>query len=77
METVFRVKVSDLNVSFLKKIKTLFKDEGEVEIKIHPTSDDDQTAYLVSTENNRKLLEQSLQEAKAGKLKKLKLKKLK
>jgi aromatic ring-cleaving dioxygenase len=77
METVFRVKVSELDSNFLKTIKKLFKNDGEVEILIHPAGDKDETSYLLSTEANRKSLEKSLAEAKAGKLKEVKLVKLK
>ena len=77
METVFRIKVSELNAGFLKTLKNLFKDQGEVEIVIHPTGDDDETSYLMSTPANRKAIEKSLAEAKSGNLKELKLNKLK
>jgi hypothetical protein len=77
METVFRIKVSELNAGFLKTLKNLFKNESEVEIVIHPTGDDDETSYLMSTPANRKSLEKSLAEAKSGNLKEVKLNKLK
>jgi hypothetical protein len=60
MESVFRIKASDLNSDFLKTIKKLFKNEGELEILIHPASDE--TSYLLSTESNRKVIEKSLAE---------------
>lgn len=38
METVFRLKASELNDNFLKTIKKLFKKSAEFEIIIHPIS---------------------------------------
>lgn len=77
MQTVIRIKVSDIDESFIKSIKSLFKKSGEVEIAIQPAGDKDDTSYLLSTEKNRKSLEKSLQEAKTGKLIKVKLDELK
>jgi hypothetical protein len=77
MQTVIRIKVSDIDESFLKTIKALFKKSKEVEIAIQPAGDKDDTSYLLSSEANRKVLEKSLQEAKAGKLIKIKLNELK
>ena len=77
MQTVFRIKVSELNLSFLKTLKSLFKNESEVEIAVHPADDKDETSYLLSTEANRKALEKSLAEAEAGNFKEVKLSKLK
>ena len=77
METVFRLKVSELNADFLKTIQSLFKDEKEVEIVIHPSRVSDETSYLISTKANRKLLEKSMAEAKLGMAKEVKLNKLK
>ena len=77
METVFRIKVSELNADFLKTIKKLFKNDKEVEILIHPAGNEDETSYLLSTEANIKSIEKSLSEAKAGNLKEVKIAKLK
>ena len=77
MQTVFRIKVSDLNLSFLKTLKSLFKNEREVEIAVNAADDKDETAYLLSTEANRHALEKSLAQAEAGNVKEVKLKKLK
>jgi predicted RNA-binding protein with RPS1 domain len=68
MQTVIRIKVSDIDEAFIKSIKSLFKKSGEVEIAIKPADDDDETSYLLSTEANRKALDKSLKEAKAGNL---------
>lgn len=67
MQTVIRIKVSDIDEAFIKSIKSLFKKSGEVEIAIQPADDKDETSYLLSTEANRKALDKSLKEAKAGK----------
>ena len=39
METVLRIKVSDLDVDFVKAIKTLFKKDREIEITVSSASD--------------------------------------
>jgi len=71
------MKVSDIDESFIKSIKSLFKKSGEVEIAIQPADDKDETSYLMSTEANRKALDKSLKEAKAGKVIKVNLDELK
>jgi len=39
METVLRIKVSDLDVDFIKAIKSLFKKESEIEITVSSATD--------------------------------------
>jgi hypothetical protein len=39
METIIKIKTSDLTPDFLNKIKTLFKNEEALEIAITPVSD--------------------------------------
>jgi hypothetical protein len=39
METIIRIKHNELTVSFLNKIKALFKNEEALEIAISPVSD--------------------------------------
>jgi len=39
METVLKIKVSDLDVGFIKAIKTLFKKDSEIEITISSATD--------------------------------------
>jgi hypothetical protein len=39
METVLRIKVSDLDADFIKAIKTLFKKDREIEITVSSASD--------------------------------------
>jgi len=41
METVFRLKISELNESFLETIRTLFKNEKEIEVNVSPITDFD------------------------------------
>lgn len=43
MQTVLRIKVSDLDTDFLAAIKTLFRREQEIEITISPAHDFDLT----------------------------------
>ena len=39
METTLRIKVSDLDVAFIKAIKSLFKKEREIEITVSSATD--------------------------------------
>ncbi len=39
METIFRLKATDLNLDFLKAIKSLFKNDNEIEVQITSHSD--------------------------------------
>ena len=39
METIIRLKTTELNLDFLNKIKELFKNEEALEISISPVSD--------------------------------------
>jgi hypothetical protein len=39
METIFRIKSTELTTDFLNRIKALFKNEKELEIVISPVSD--------------------------------------
>jgi hypothetical protein len=39
METIIRIKQSELNLDFLNNIKALFKNEEALEISISPVSD--------------------------------------
>lgn len=39
METIFRIKPNELNLDFLDKVKTLFRNEEVIEISISPVSD--------------------------------------
>lgn len=39
METIFRIKPEELTIDFLDKLKTLFQNEGVIEISISPMSD--------------------------------------
>jgi hypothetical protein len=74
MYTSFHVKASELDESFIKSIKALFKSKR---ISITVEEELDETEYLLSTEANRKHLEESMAQAKAGKVVKVDLKKLK
>lgn len=65
MYTSFHIKASDLNESFLKAMKTLFKNKH---IAITVEEEQDETEYLSSSPVNRRKLEGSLKNAAAGKL---------
>ena len=66
METVFRLTFEEMTVDFIKSLKSLFK-EKNTPLTITIGSEADETAYLLSTETNRKMLEKSLKEVKEGK----------
>lgn len=38
METVFRLKVSELNTGLIKALQSIFQNTGEVEIIVHPVA---------------------------------------
>ncbi|HBX53232.1 MAG TPA: hypothetical protein DEH02_19410 [Bacteroidales bacterium] len=73
MYTTFNIKVSDLDMNFLKALKTLFKNKESISITVE--SEMDETEYLLSSDANRKILEQSIAEAERGELIKVNLKK--
>ena len=74
MYTTFHINASELNETFLKAVKTMFKSKR---ISIIVEEDIDETEYLLSSPANRKMLEKSLAEANAGKLIKVNIDKLK
>ena len=64
METIFKLKATELDRSFIESVKNLFKDR-EIEISIKPTQDE--TDYLLSTPANRKQLLEAIKEVKKNK----------
>lgn len=66
MYTEFHIKPSEIDEKFLKKIKTLFKKSKKVSIMVE--DEPDETEYLLRSNTNRKMLEQSIKEAENGKL---------
>ncbi|MEI8203263.1 MAG: hypothetical protein WCH34_09645 [Bacteroidota bacterium] len=65
MYGTFHLKASELDENLIRKIKNVF---GEKNISITIEEDIDETDYLLSNPENKKLLKKSLEEAKAGKL---------
>ena len=57
MYTTYRIHTDELNVQFLKALKSLFKNK-EIEITVceAPAVEEDETAYLLSTPANREHL---------------------
>jgi hypothetical protein len=56
-----RVKLSELDISLIEKIKSIFDNSNIVEINI--SDEVDETEYLLSTPANRESLFRSLEEA--------------
>lgn len=64
METIFKLKATELDRSFIESVKSLFKDR-EIEISIKPTQDE--SDYLLNTSANRKQLMEAIKEIKNNK----------
>jgi len=65
MYTEFHINANALDISFIKSVKTMFKNKS---ISIIITEEQDETEYLLSSPANRKMLEESLENVKKGKL---------
>lgn len=70
MYTSFHLNADELNEDFFKKFKVMFKSKR---ISITVEEEMDETEYLLSTEANRKHLEEALKNVKAGKTTKFNL----
>jgi antitoxin YefM len=64
MYTSFHIKASELDENFLKGLKTMFKNKR---IAITVEEEMDETEYLLSTEANRKHLDDAIKNVKKGK----------
>ena len=64
MTTTYHLNVNELSVELLNSIKAAFKDKN---IDITVTEASDETAYLLSSDANRKDLEESIQQLNEGK----------
>ena len=60
MQATFHLPFDKLNNDFLEKLKTLFSQNAVVEIRISEINDE--TNYLLSSPENRELLERSLKQ---------------
>ena len=65
MYTSFHIKANELDEKFLKVLKTIFKSKR---ISIIVEEEQDETEYLLSSPANRRMLEKSLKNIKAGNL---------
>ena len=61
METIFKLKATELDSKFIETIKNLFKD-SEIEISIKPIQDE--TEYLLSNPSNKKHLLDAIKDVK-------------
>jgi antitoxin YefM len=64
METVFKLKATELDRGFIDSVKNLFKDR-EIEISIKPIQDE--TEYLLINPANKKYLLDAIKEIKKNK----------
>lgn len=64
METVFKLKAKELNMSFIESIKHLFEGK-EIEITVKPAQNE--TEYLLSSPANKKRLIEAIDEVKNNK----------
>lgn len=61
MYTEFHISPNELDETFLLKLKALFKKSSKIAITVE--DEPDETEYLLRSEANRKMLEQSMKES--------------
>ena len=64
MNATYRLKANEITEEFVKILKAVYKDK-EIEIIVQET--EDETAYLLKSEANRKQLLQAIEDVKNGK----------
>ena len=65
MYTTFHIKANELDETFLKQLKIIFKRK---QISISVEEEEDETEYLLRSEANRKMLLESIKQAEKGEL---------
>ncbi|NQS98021.1 MAG: hypothetical protein HQ591_06170 [candidate division Zixibacteria bacterium] len=63
MYTTYRIKANEIDKRFLDSVKAQFKDR---EIEIVVSEYEDETEYLLKSKENKKRLDESLKDLKAG-----------
>ncbi len=66
MTTTFRVHAGELDQDFFERLKAMFKGK-EIEIIVQEADENDETAYLLRSEANRKHLLEAKEYAENGK----------
>jgi hypothetical protein len=65
MQTSYRLSVAELDERFLRSVRALFG-SAEEQLQITISNERDDTRYLLSSEANRKHLEEALADVNAG-----------
>jgi hypothetical protein len=66
MEAIFKTTAQDITFEYFEKIKSLFSKNSYVEFRF--VEIDDETEYLLSSEENKKTLQKSIQQLKDNNL---------
>lgn len=73
MYTTFHINANELDLNFLNKVKTMFKNKP---ISIIIEEEQDETEYLLQSKANRKMLLASIKQVEKGELIKINIGKI-
>lgn len=68
METTFRLSFKELTPEFFKTVRQLYNKKNNLLVTVKNADEMDETEYLLASDANRKMLEQSLKNVEEGKL---------